>query len=69
MIFGRFGRESTLLRNGAYIKDLSYLNRPLKDIIYLDFTDDPVQMHRENYIYLPKFEGDTSDRALMDIKP
>lgn len=29
MIQGTFGRESTLLQNGKYIKDLSYLNRPI----------------------------------------
>jgi import inner membrane translocase subunit TIM50 len=69
MIFGRFGRESTLLKNGKYVKDLSYLNRPLKDIIYLDFTDESVEMHKENAIVIPKFEGDTSDRELHDLIP
>jgi TFIIF-interacting CTD phosphatase-like protein len=42
MIVGRFGRESTLLKDGKYIKDLSYLNRPIKDIVYIDYSDDPV---------------------------
>ena len=69
MIYGRFGRESTVLKNGRYIKDLTYMNRPLKDIIYLDFTDDPVELHRENAIIIPKFEGDTSDRNLHDLIP
>ena len=69
MIFGRFGRESTVLKSGKYIKDLSYLNRPLKDVIYLDFTDEPVEMHRENAIIIPKFEGDTDDRAIHDLMP
>ena len=59
MIFGRFGRESTVLRKQKYVKDLTYLNRPLKDIIYIDFTDDSVELHKENCILLPKFEGDT----------
>ena len=40
MIMGRFGRENTLLKNGKYIKDLTYLNRPLKDIVYIDYTDE-----------------------------
>lgn len=69
MIYGRFGRESTLLKNGKYIKDLTYLNRPLKDVIYLDFTDAPVELHKENAIIIPKFEGDTSDRDLHDLIP
>lgn len=45
------------------------MNRKLSNIIYIDFTDDPVEMHRENAIILPKFEGDTSDRALYDLIP
>ena len=45
MIMARLGRESTLLKNGKYIKDLSYMNRDLKDVIYLDFTDDKVEFH------------------------
>ena len=45
------------------------MNRPLKDIVYLDFTDDPVELHRENAIIIPKFEGDTSDRNLHDLIP
>jgi len=45
MIPGRFGRESTLLKNGKYIKDLSYLNRPIDGVIYIDFSDEAVQFH------------------------
>ena len=69
MIHGRFGRESTLLKDGAYIKDLSYLNRPVNDIIYIDFTDEDVKFHKDNAIILPKFEGDKEDRQLMDLLP
>ena len=69
MIHGRFGRESTLLKDGKYIKDLSYLNRPIRDIVYIDFTDEFVDFHKENAIILPKFEGDREDRALMDLLP
>ena len=69
MIIGRFGRESTLLKNGKYIKDLSYLNRPLKEIIYLDFEDDSVEFHKDNAILIPKFDGDLDDRALIDLIP
>ena len=52
MIRGAFGREQTVLKNGEYIKDLSYLNRPLKDVIYIDFSDDSVKYHKENAIVL-----------------
>lgn len=43
MIAGRLGRESTLLKNGKYVKDLSYLNRDVKDIVYIDFDDDKAE--------------------------
>lgn len=58
-----------MLSNGEYVKDLSYLNRPLKDIVYLDFTDEPVKFHKENAIIIPKFEGDLDDRSLIDLVP
>lgn len=41
MIMARLGRESTLIsKEGNYVKDLSYMNRDLKDVLYLDFTDE-----------------------------
>ena len=69
MIMARLGRESTLLKNGLYIKDLSYMNRDLKDIIYIDFDDDKVMFHKDNAIVLPRWEGDSGDRELYDIIP
>ena len=69
MIIGRFGREQTLLKDGKYIKDLSYLNRPIKEIVYIDFNDDAVEFHKSNAIIIPKFEGDLDDRSLVDLVP
>ena len=37
MFQGILGRECTIVHNGKYVKDFSYLGRPVKDIIYLDF--------------------------------
>ncbi len=69
MIVGRLGRESTLLKDGKYIKDLSYMNRDLKDIIYIDFDDEKASFHKDNVIILPRWEGDSDDRELYDIMP
>ena len=69
MIMARLGREVTLLKNGKYIKDLSYLNRDIKDIIYIDFSDEKTEFHKENVILLPRWEGDINDRELYDILP
>ena len=69
MIQGRYGRENTLLKDGKYIKDLSYMNRPLKDVVYLDFADDTIEYHKDNCILLSQFEGDAQDRDLIDLIP
>ena len=66
---GRLGRESTLLKNGKYVKDLSYMNRDLKDIIYIDFSDEKVEFHKDNALILPLWEGNADDRELYDIMP
>jgi len=69
VIAGRIGREGTMLRNGTYIKDFSYLGRPVKEVVYIDFTDDVVPYHEENTILLPEWTGEAEDRALYDIIP
>ena len=57
------------MKDNKYIKDLSYINRPLKDVVYVDFSDEPVEYHKDNAIVIPKFEGDIDDRALIDLLP
>lgn len=69
MVMGAFGREQTVLKDGQYIKDLTYMNRPLKDIIYIDYDDEVVKYHKENAIIIPKFEGQEDDRSLYDLIP
>jgi mitochondrial import inner membrane translocase subunit TIM50 len=69
MIMQRLGRESTLLKNGKYIKDLSYMNRDVKDMVYLDFDDDKAEFHKDNCIILPRWEGSSDDRELYDLMP
>jgi TFIIF-interacting CTD phosphatase-like protein len=69
IIAGRIGREGTMLRNGTYIKDFSYLGRPVKEVVYIDYTDDVVPYHTENTILLPEWDGDGNDRSLYDIIP
>ena len=63
----RLGREATLLKNGVYVKDLSYMNRDIKDIIYVDFDDSKVVFHKDNAVILPLWDGDQGDRELYDI--
>ena len=69
MISGRLGRESTIRKGNIYIKDLSYLGRPIKEVVYLDCTDETVPYHKGNTIKLPDWDGNMDDRALYDIIP
>lgn len=70
MIVARLGRESTVLKNGQYIKDLSYLNRDLRQVIYIDFSDEKAEFHKDNVLILPRWDGNNfNDRELYDILP
>lgn len=69
MIMGRLGRESTVVKNGRYVKDFSYLGRPIKEVVYIDFTSDNVPFHRDNAIVIPHWSGDKDDRELYDLIP
>ncbi len=66
---GRFGHEHTLLKDGHYVKDLSYMNRDVNKIVVLEVDDEKVGYHRDNVIKLPLWEGDKDDRALVDLLP
>ena len=66
---GRFGREATLLHKGTYVKDLSYLNRPIKDIVYVDVDDSKVAFHKENCLMIPFWDGNEDDRELYELLP
>ena len=66
---GRFGHEHTLLKDGKYIKDLSYMNRDVNKIVVIEADDSKVAYHKDNVILLPAWEGDREDRALIDLMP
>jgi import inner membrane translocase subunit TIM50 len=45
------------------------MNRPLKEIVYIDFDDEKVMFHKDNCVILKRWEGDMQDRELYDIMP
>lgn len=45
------------------------MNRNIKEIIYIDFSDINCEFHKDNCILLSRFEGDTNDRELYDLLP
>ena len=69
MIHGRIGREGTMVENGVYIKDLSYLGRKIPQTIYIDFDKKVVPHHEDNTIIIPEWDGDENDRHLIDLIP
>ena len=69
MFTGHLGRECTIVKDGKYIKDFSYLGRPIKEVIYIDFTKETAPHQPDNVIVLPEFDGSLDDRALYDIIP
>jgi len=69
MFQGFLGRECTLSRDGRYIKDFSYLGRPIKDVVYIDFDKGTAPYHLDNVLELPEYDGDSNDRSLYEIIP
>ncbi|KAL8731221.1 MAG: hypothetical protein Q9181_004380 [Wetmoreana brouardii] len=62
-------REATRYKNGEYIKDLSYLNRPLSKTILLDTNPAHASLQPSNAIILKKWTGDPKDTELVSFIP
>lgn len=65
----RLSRESMCLRKGELIKDLSYLNRDLKNVIVVEKGLNRVKFHPDNVLVLPEYQGADDDRALIELIP
>jgi len=61
------GREATKYEKGEFIKDLSYLNRPLEKTLIIDTHKGHVKNQPENAIVLPKWTGDPKDPHTKDL--
>ncbi|KAG9247013.1 hypothetical protein BJ878DRAFT_232552 [Calycina marina] len=62
-------REATSYEKGEYIKDLSYLNRPLSRVIIFDTNPAHTSKQPENAIILPKWKGEVGDKELVSHIP
>ncbi|MCJ1437440.1 mitochondrial inner membrane protein required for protein import [Xylographa pallens] len=62
-------REATRYKNGEYVKDLSYLNRPLSRVILIDTVPSHAKYQPENAIILPKWDGNPNDKGLVSLIP
>jgi mitochondrial import inner membrane translocase subunit TIM50 len=66
-IMWNLGREATKYEGGEYVKDLSYLNRPLEKTLIIDTHAPHVRNQPENAIILPKWSGDPKDPHTRDL--
>ncbi|KAL8719689.1 MAG: hypothetical protein Q9225_003321 [Loekoesia sp. 1 TL-2023] len=62
-------REATRYKNGEYIKDLNYLNRPLSKTILLDTQRSHASLQPSNAIILPPWKGSSTDSELVSFIP
>lgn len=65
----RLYRAETHYKNGVHIKDISHLNRDLRNVVVIDHDEKHVSMQPENAILVPMWTGDPSDTALLDLIP
>jgi len=63
------GREACSKYDGTIIKDLSYLNRDLANIIVIDGNLKNVKKNPDNVIIIPDFLGNPKDQELNVMIP
>ena len=63
----RLFRDATRFIKGHHVKDVSALNRDPKRVIIVDWDKDTVSLATDNALILKKWEGDTTDTALIGL--
>ncbi|GMM39798.1 hypothetical protein FOG51_00028 [Hanseniaspora uvarum] len=63
-------KEHCSYKNGEYVKDLSKLNRDIKKVVSLDLSSTlNTDEFEDNKIYINNWEGDRSNKDLLDYIP
>ncbi|KAL4449242.1 hypothetical protein ABPG74_015624 [Tetrahymena malaccensis] len=65
----RLYRDSCRKKGDYYIKDLTLLNRNMKDIIIIDNLSTCFNLHQENGIQIQDFTNDETDNELEKLTP
>lgn len=65
----RLYRAETKFEKGVFVKDLSVMNRQLDRVVVIDHDMKNLKYHPENAIKVPKWTGDPTDTALLDLMP
>lgn len=63
----KLGKEATAFEFTGYVKDLNCLNRPLRNVVCIDFDINNVKYNPSNTIIIPEFNGDPKDKELLQI--
>jgi RNA polymerase II subunit A small phosphatase-like protein len=69
VVHHRLFRESCYNHNGNYIKNLSQLGRPLKDVIIIDNSPASYLLHPQHAIPVSSWFSDIHDNELVDMIP
>lgn len=65
----RLYREHCFSFQGSYIKDLSLIGRPMKDVIIVDNSPNAYFFHPENAVPILSWYDDPDDRCLFELIP
>jgi import inner membrane translocase subunit TIM50 len=63
----RLYRESTRFTKGAFVKDLSTLNRDLSKVVCVDVNPEAYQLQPENGLFLKPWHGEKDDNYLKNM--
>lgn len=63
----RLFKDSTKYIKGTHVKELNQLGRDMKRVIHIDWNEAACQTSPQNCFILPKWDGDTSDKSLVDL--
>jgi RNA polymerase II subunit A small phosphatase-like protein len=69
VVHHRLFRESCYNHNGNYIKNLSQLGRPLKDVIIIDNSPASYILHPQHAVPVSSWFSDLHDNELLDMIP
>lgn len=63
----RLFKDSTKYVKGTHVKELNQLGRKMERVIHLDWNAEACQTSPQNCFILPKWDGSSDDRALVDL--
>lgn len=62
--FGNEFMSTNVFGHDLSTRDISYLNRNLKDVVVLDYNIDNYDLQPENVILIHQFDGESNDDSL-----